>query len=212
MAWWTMTNSIVKDGGGYGVFVNNDLHPYITNTLFQGNPETAIGMIGARSDLRFHNLTAIGNNLDVIRIGGNSTMQGDRIWQDAGILICSWVLPETRLAYPDDRAGHPYPVRGVIQDFTLAGRSRRLVYPAVDHFHRANCHIWLLEWYLSGGHRLLRRHKRTLNLPRSNMAAVVTMAPTCMCYQARCRCATALSVMAGMTGPEFILWPTAVPW
>ena len=81
----TMTNSIVKDGGGYGVFVNNDLHPYITNTLFQGNARDAIGMIGARSDLRFHNLTAIGNNLDVIRIGGNSTMQGDRIWQDAGI-------------------------------------------------------------------------------------------------------------------------------
>ena len=81
----TMTNSIVRDGGGYGVFVNHDLHPQITDTLFQGNGKDAIGMVGASSDLRFHNLTAVGNNLDVIRIEGNSNMPGDHIWQNAGI-------------------------------------------------------------------------------------------------------------------------------
>ena len=81
----TMTNSIIRDGGGYGVYVNNDLHPKITNTLIQRNGKAAIGMVGARSDLRFHNLTAEGNNLDVISIAGYSNMHGDRIWQNAGI-------------------------------------------------------------------------------------------------------------------------------
>jgi hypothetical protein len=81
----TMTHSIVKDGGGNGVYVNGDLHPQITHTLFQGNARDAIRMVGARSDLRFQNLMAVGNNLDVIRIGGYSDMQGEHIWQNAGI-------------------------------------------------------------------------------------------------------------------------------
>jgi hypothetical protein len=81
----TMTNSIIQSGAGYGIYVADDLHPVISDIQILDNGKDAIRLTGARDDLKFTNLTATGNNENVIRVGGYSDMQGDRRWQAAGI-------------------------------------------------------------------------------------------------------------------------------
>ncbi len=80
----TMIHSTVRFGAGYGVYVYDGINPQITDSLFQGNARYPL-WVSAADDLRFHNLSAIGNGQDVIGVSGYSTMRGDRTWQDAGI-------------------------------------------------------------------------------------------------------------------------------
>lgn len=80
-----LTNSILRNGAGYGLYVWGDLNPLVADTRIEGHALDVAYLTGARSDLLFSNLTALNNNQDVIRVGGYSNMSGERTWQDAGI-------------------------------------------------------------------------------------------------------------------------------
>ncbi len=81
----TLAHSTVRAGGSYGLYVTSDHNPTVSDTLFQDHGADVARLAGARGDLRFQNITAVGNNQNVIRVGGYSNMSGQRRWQNAGI-------------------------------------------------------------------------------------------------------------------------------
>ena len=81
----TLDHSRLQNGGAFGIYIAGDYPSAVTNTAINGHAKEPAYLAGARIDLAFSNLSALGNLQDVIRVGGSSNMSGDRLWQNAGI-------------------------------------------------------------------------------------------------------------------------------
>ena len=81
----SLTSSILRNGGAYGIYVWGDDNPVVADTRIEGHASDVAYLAGARSDLSFSSLTALNNHQNIIRVGGYSNMSGERTWQNAGI-------------------------------------------------------------------------------------------------------------------------------
>ena len=82
----TVTHSLIRDGGGHGVYVAyNNTQTDIHDTSFLSNASNAIQLNQPRTDILMSGLSAQGNGVNAVFIAGSTTMNGRRRWAFTGI-------------------------------------------------------------------------------------------------------------------------------
>ena len=81
----TMTHSLLRNGGGNGIYASGNAQLNIQDTQLLNNNGSALRLSQPTSQLELDSLTAIGNGLDAIYVVGSTYLNGQRYWPAPGL-------------------------------------------------------------------------------------------------------------------------------
>jgi hypothetical protein len=81
----TVTHSLIRNGGGSGIYHEGDAHLTVSDTAFFDNGKDAVRIINAGLGLNLSRLTAAGNGRDGINVASTSYFKGQHHWPAPGL-------------------------------------------------------------------------------------------------------------------------------
>ncbi len=81
----TVTHSLIRDGGGSGIYHEGDADLTVHDTRFENNGNDAIRIVSVVHGLSLSGLNASGNGRDVVHVASTSYPQGQRRLYDPGL-------------------------------------------------------------------------------------------------------------------------------
>jgi hypothetical protein len=83
----SISNSLIENGAGNGLYLTTNTHFDVHDTRFTGNGQNAIQLNQPKVDLTMSGLSASGNGTDAVRLAGAATtpINGQRRWSNPGI-------------------------------------------------------------------------------------------------------------------------------
>ncbi len=81
----TMTDSLLRDGAGAGIYFTGDASLSVHDTQFLNNGHQAVYLVQPEGGLDLGGLTASGNSRNVVYVQSTTYVHGARVWPAAGI-------------------------------------------------------------------------------------------------------------------------------